>query len=448
MLVNEVLLGGNLTASNILYNDTNVDLGSNQHGSFEILNSAFPISQGAVLASGGITEIMGEYSPPDGNLQNDSDLMMLSGGYNMNNCAIIEFDIVAVSDTFLIDFIFASMEYPSFTCTQFNDVFGLFISGPGLEGPFMNDAVNIARIPGTEVPIGVNTVNSGQPTGAGNIPICLDADPNFQADSIYFISNNPPLDNSISIPGHTHMFTAFASLIPGETYHIKFAIANALDQSLQSAVFLRKGSVSNISGLDPLEISVNADNIDVAPEGLYIAGTFNYFIPEPMELNAEGDYTFEAMVPAGINVTYKFYNGNGPDAQELVNEDCGISGAMSDLSRYVLMTDEPLSVETVCFGDCDALCADISSTVDVKKEQLEIFPNPSAGTVQIILPEIGSSQMQVQVFDLTGKRVIERNINSKPGNSYSLDIASLHSGIYVVQITTDDVTYANKLLKE
>ncbi len=447
-LVNDALLGGDLNAFNITYNGIPVEEAqSNQYGTFEILNSAFPISEGAILATGSVIEFEGGFSFADDNFQNDPDLIALSG-QNMNSCAIIEFNVVAVSDTFLIDYIFASNEYPAFTCSQFNDVFGLFISGPGIEGLFLNDAVNIAVIPGTQIPVGVNTVNSGFGSNIFDNIDCLEANPNFQADSIYFIKNNPPLNNSIPTPGHTHMFTAFASLIPGEVYHVKFAIGNAVDQSLQSAVFLRKGSVSNESGLNPLEISVNPDNIVVSPEGLFIAGTFNYFIPEPMVLDTNGNYTFEAMVASDMNVTYKFFNGNGPDSEELVEAECGISGAMNDLSRYVLMPNEPLSLETVCFGTCDELCALISSNDNITTRQPGIFPNPSAGTVQIVLPETGRKQVLVQVYDLTGKKVLERNIASESGGIYTLDINSLRSGVYVMQITSGGTLRTEKLLKQ
>ncbi|MCA1761845.1 MAG: choice-of-anchor L domain-containing protein [Cryomorphaceae bacterium] len=446
-LVNDVLLGGDLTATNITYNGNPVeDAASNHYGTFEIINSAFPISEGAVLATNGIEHLLDIPISQTENFQGDPDLSAIAGGMNVNNCAIIEFDVVAPSDTFLIDYIFASEEYPFYTCSQFNDVFGLFVSGPGLEGPFLNDAVNIAVIPATDIPIGVNTVNSGSGSQGNNEP-CLEVNPNFQEDSIYFMANSPPLNNSISTPGHTHMFTAFAPMVTGQTYHIKFAIANAIDNIFQSAVFMRKGSVSNTSGLNPLTVSLNPSNFDVVPEGILVAGTFNYFIPEPMELSPQGIYTYEAMVPSNMNITYKFYNGTG--TPELVNDDCGISGALSSLSRYVIMPDSPLVLDTVCFGSCGAPCSILSTQEQERIHHLEIFPNPGTELVQIVLPENGNHSMEVSVLDLTGKIILQKSINSNPGGvPYQLDVAALQNGMYVVQITADRLIYASKLVKE
>src|SRR5690606_15969665 len=97
---------------------------------------------------------------PNPNIQTDSDLQAISG-MNIHNAAILEFDFVPNGDSLVFRYVFASDEYPSFTCSNYNDAFGFFISGPGITGPFTNNAINIALIPGTNTPVAVNTVNSG-----------------------------------------------------------------------------------------------------------------------------------------------------------------------------------------------------------------------------------------------------------------------------------------------
>src|SRR5690606_39091386 len=118
---------------------------------------------------------------------------MIASGQGTNpsiyDKSVLEFDFIPTGDTISFNYVFASSEYNSFTCTQYNDAFGFFLSGPGINGPFSNNAVNLAVVPNTTIPITVNTVNSGSPTGGGSASTCAAADPNWQANSQYFVGN-------------------------------------------------------------------------------------------------------------------------------------------------------------------------------------------------------------------------------------------------------------------
>ncbi len=105
-------------------------------------------------------------------LSGDADLLTLSGnqpGAASIDACVLEFDFVPLGDTVKFRYVFGSEEYPDFVCSSFNDVFGFFISGPGISGPYSNNAINIALIPGTTMPVAINTVNDGN-AGYGNNP--------------------------------------------------------------------------------------------------------------------------------------------------------------------------------------------------------------------------------------------------------------------------------------
>src|SRR5690606_7582028 len=158
-------------------------------------------------------------------------------------------------------YVFASEEYPGFTCSSYNDAFGFFISGPGINGPFQNNAINIAVIPETDIPVAVNTVNSGVASNPGNTPNCENANPDWIEHSQYFVDNSDEVEGDIQFPGMTVTFTAFANVQCGETYHIKLAIADAFDGSLDSGVFLEAGSfTSNSSVQVDLDIPVGVND--------------------------------------------------------------------------------------------------------------------------------------------------------------------------------------------
>jgi hypothetical protein len=78
----------------------------------------------------------------------------------------LEFDFVPTGDSLQFRYVFGSEEYTSYTCADYNDAFGFFLSGPGIAGPFSNGAaINIALVPGTTVPVSISTLNGGEPTG-------------------------------------------------------------------------------------------------------------------------------------------------------------------------------------------------------------------------------------------------------------------------------------------
>lgn len=215
----------------------------------------------------------------------DPDMLAISQGATINNCAFIEFDVLIEADAVAFNYVFASHEYPSFTCSNFNDVFGLFISGPGIDGPYSNGAENIATIPDSDTPIAINTINSGETSIPGNESNCEDANPNWQEDSIYFVNNESGDSSDVNFPGYTVNLEAYKEIIFGEQYHFKFAICDVIDGALDSGVFLEAGSfegrlISDVQNHLPYDLKLYPnpakDEIRVESEGL-IGSTLQVF---------------------------------------------------------------------------------------------------------------------------------------------------------------------------
>lgn len=246
--VQNVLLGAGITATNITYNGSSTLATSVQSPvkKFSNASAGFPLSDGVMLRT---------YSAPT---ISDADLQAITTN-NVTNGVILEFDFIPQGDSLSFSYIFTSQEYTSFTCSNYNDVFGFFISGPGILGPYSNNAINIATVPNTNVPVGINTVNAG--TNADVNGNCNAADPHWQNNSVYFttsyntVYNSSPSINS-NFNGSTVELKAKAKLICGATYHIKLAISNVGDQAYNSGVFLKAGSFAST----PL-VSINVSNI-------------------------------------------------------------------------------------------------------------------------------------------------------------------------------------------
>ena len=220
------------------------------------------------LATGGVESIypggLGLSSGGPG-FDQDLTLQLENAGANitnLNNLIVIEFDFIPNADQISFEYVFASNEYSSYTCSDFNDIFGFFISGPGINGIYENNAINIALIPDlnnpdefTNTPVMINTLNGGVPTGGSNAENCASIDPNWQDYSVFYTDN--PTYEAINFPGYSVPLTAsMSNLIVGEEYHIKFAIADVSDGALNSAVFIQ--SNCNIEGcVDSLAYNYN-----------------------------------------------------------------------------------------------------------------------------------------------------------------------------------------------
>ena len=224
--------------------------------SFDGSDSNISLESGLVMATGGSESVVpGNFGGLAGGAGIDSDLtqqlqIVGASATNLNNLIVLEFDFTPNSDQISFEYVFASNEYPGYTCSQFNDIFGFFLSGPGINGPFSDNAINIALVPEneaqtsfTDTPVIINTINSGI-SSSGNNAECDAIDPNWQDYSVFFTDNTNT--ETINFPGFTVPLIATATVIPCETYHIKLAVADVSDGALNSAVFLLENSFSSV----------------------------------------------------------------------------------------------------------------------------------------------------------------------------------------------------------
>lgn len=168
---------------------------------------------------------------------NEPDLAIASGG-SVHDACVIEFDFRPTADTVRFNYVFASEEYHEYVF-QFNDVFGFFLSGDGLSGPYSNNGVNIAIIPGTNLPVTINNVNFG----AGGIT-CT-GKPNGCTNCQYMVDNSQTTDpafHQFVYDGYTTALMAKSGVSQCEWYHIKIAISDIQDAAFDSGVLLEKGS--------------------------------------------------------------------------------------------------------------------------------------------------------------------------------------------------------------
>nr|MBP8947009.1 choice-of-anchor L domain-containing protein [Bacteroidales bacterium] len=199
--------------------------------------------------------------------------------YDTNDGAVLEFDFIPQDTMLSFYYIFGSEEYPEFVCSSFNDIFAFLISGINPLGGMYVDK-NIALIPGTNLPVAINTVNSGSPGSSYPASGCT----SLSYSSLY-VSNNSyqqPVFDGFTVP-----LVAIAKVIPCQTYHIKLCIADVSDGAYDSGVFLKRNSfitnqpVINIAspyasqdtiyeGCAPIKISISHPDPVPVPTNVYL----------------------------------------------------------------------------------------------------------------------------------------------------------------------------------
>ncbi len=239
-LVEDVLIaGGCFEVSNITFSGSNV-----ARGTFSNAMPSIGMEEGLILATGDIIQAAGPNSGPNSGSDlaapSDPDLAALIdvSTFSIYDAAILEFDFVPTTDQISFEYVFGSEEYCTYVGSAYNDVFGFFISGPGINGPYSNNAENIALLPGTTMPVSINNVNHISNT---NYYVS-----NLLSQELTDCEESPlgiePALGNCEYDGFTVVLTAVASVIPCETYHIKLAIADVGDGFLDSGVFFKANS--------------------------------------------------------------------------------------------------------------------------------------------------------------------------------------------------------------
>lgn len=295
-LVNNVLLGDGVEASNISINGLSANAVLSQFGYFDATQSNIGLDKGIILATGGATVAVGPNNWPAANVpvpENERfdfapDLATIMSPAVLKDVAVLEFDFVAVGDTVRFKYVFASEEYNEHVCSPYNDAFGFFISGPGISGSFSNQAINAATIPGTNIPVAINTVNLGVAGEYGSASICNAASNQWQSNHIYFVDNENNTDpNATQFDGFTVPMEVKIPVVCGETYHIKIAIADANDENNDSAVFIEAGSFTSTPPLAAQVEIINPDSLGRAVEG---CSTFRFTLSRKDSVGAATYY--------------------------------------------------------------------------------------------------------------------------------------------------------------
>ena len=237
---------------NVSVSGGNFASGEKSYGFFDATGTGFPFENGIILSTGKINNSPGpnSYLSDDGGSMGwngDPDLNQALGLSNSFNATILEFDFIPLGNHISFDYIFSSEQYlssPTSGQCNFTDGFAFL-----LKEASATTYDNLAVVPGTNIPVKVNTVR-----GPGTI--CP------PANATYFDAFNDD-NHPTNYNGQTVVLTAQADVIPGQTYHIKLVIADEGNYRYDSAIFLGGGSFN--FGIDIGDDRLIADGNPLCP---------------------------------------------------------------------------------------------------------------------------------------------------------------------------------------
>jgi uncharacterized protein (TIGR02145 family) len=341
-LVQSMLVGQGVTISNVTFNGSSGNITSNQIGSFQCVGGAYTqlgLAGGIIISSGTAVGAIGPNltgsftgSIPPG--PGDPDLSIISNAVTYD-AAVINFDFIPVSDTLRFNYVFGSEEFMEY-CNQYNDSFGFFLSGPGITGPFSNNSIDIALMPGSTNYVTIDNL-CNQSIDLWQNPI----------GGIYF-----------QYDALTWVFTAWQVVQPCQTYHIKIAVADAIDHAYDSGVFLGQNSFT-ASGF-------TVDNTFTHPAlGQFaIAGC------------SDATVTFHLQTDAIVNDTISYTIGgtaiNGVDYATIPDQviiPAGMDSAFIVIQPFLDLV--PTGIKTVILGIVMQNCSGSSTYYDT----INILPN-------------------------------------------------------------------------
>ncbi len=314
-------LGEGVTVSDVRFNSS-LTLNSNQFGTFvnpDTSGNNIKLKKGIVIVNGNIQDaeagasaIHSSTSNPPSNGDEVStpltDLLRGQGNTNsLNDVGALRFKFVPEGEQVSFKYVFASDEYPGYVCSQFNDAFGFFISGPylpngtpaNLPGYEQYRNTNIAIIPGSdpELPVTINTINT---TTQSSTSTCVTTNGHLHIQQ--------PSGSTINkMQGYTiALDTKKVPVAPCYEYRIEIAICDVSDAIYNSCVFLGANSFKS----DSYKLSVA--NVGDTQDTLLVktkCSSTNVSVKLNRPANNDDTYTIQTAGNMVEGVDYQFAAG-------------------------------------------------------------------------------------------------------------------------------------------
>ena len=144
-----------------------------------------------------------------------------------------------------------------------------------------------------------------------------------------------------------------------------------------------------------------------------------------------------------------FKNNNGIWSQiggdidgEAAGDNSGHSVSVSDNGAIISIGAIYNEVNSSWSGHVRIYSSPLLEIYNVFSNNVSIYPNPTNGILNIEF--INNNIEKILIFDITGKKLIEKNAINK---SEMIDLSCFENGIYIISIQTDKEIFTEKIIK-
>jgi len=248
--------------------------------------------------------------------------------------------------------------------------------------------VNIAMVPGTNLPVAINTLNQF-------------------VNTQYFIEN--PGGTSVQYDAFTTPLWASVPVQAGQTYHIRIAVADAGDPVFDSGVFL---------GIE----SMGADSL--------LPAVPDFLVQAP---NGSTTVSFQNTSLWATKYHWDFGDGITSDEKNPTHDY-----ALAGVYNVSLTVQNWCSTKTYT----QEVLAGVSSTTATASDIFRVLPNPTNGVFRLDLKN--DERAQTRLFSLDGRLLLDDELN----DGARVDLNTFGKGIYLLQVVSNGQVYSSKIVNQ
>ena len=133
------------------------------------------------------------------------------------------------------------------------------------------------------------------------------------------------------------------------------------------------------------------------------------------------------------------------------NNGASISGATTNTYNATIAGNYTLVVTNA--AGCSTSSTTVIANVGIKAAQslthVQVYPNPTNGMITIAATLAKSQYVAINIYDINGKLVYTSTVaNADINFSKNINIETFASGVYMVQLVTDNGSVQQRIVKE